>query len=412
MNLYRPTAALILATALLTILSGCASVSVQRVNAPSNRMTVYQARTALVQSLGHLYSLKSVRDFKFTRDKVAFIGDSSNGNPRDCSLSFAGLKKLAVRSGGGAPFVIVTMNGSPMSFYKHGFMGDPPDSYFQDARSAQIFIDALLILKDSALVPDTEAADFAAFTVEAKTWLSATPKPAMSDEARTYKVLAEDALERKDVPAALDSFCKALDKHPMWPKGQYNAAIMAGESQDYELAAQHMRRYLVLASDAPDAREAKDKLLLWQHKAKDFDSRQPESAQPVAYNPMPNNVNAGAQTCFIATAAYGTPWQPNVVTLRCFRERYLRSNALGRWLVSVYYHSSPPVADYIHERPWARGFTRAALTPAVILAGALLGEPADLVLLSVAIICCLLCLYYRKEIKMLFSRLQRHKAKR
>lgn len=44
---------------------------------------------------------------------------------------------------------------------------------------------------------------------------------------------------------------------------------LAAEVEDYELAALHMRRYLMLAPEAKDASAAKDKLLLWQHKAKE-----------------------------------------------------------------------------------------------------------------------------------------------
>lgn len=44
---------------------------------------------------------------------------------------------------------------------------------------------------------------------------------------------------------------------------------LAAEAGDCELAAQHMRRYLVLAPDAKDVVAAKDKFLLWQHKAKE-----------------------------------------------------------------------------------------------------------------------------------------------
>ncbi|TSA41214.1 MAG: hypothetical protein D4R57_00865 [Verrucomicrobiales bacterium] len=130
------------------------------------------------------------------------------------------------------------------------------------------FIDAVLTLKAAALVPDTEEADFAAFTASAKTWLAATPKPEMPDDARAYKALAEDAFKRKDFPTALEAYCDALDKYPMWPAGHYNAASLAAEADDYELAAHHMRRYLVLTPDAKDAQAAKDKLLLWQLKAK------------------------------------------------------------------------------------------------------------------------------------------------
>jgi tetratricopeptide (TPR) repeat protein len=80
--------------------------------------------------------------------------------------------------------------------------------------------------------------------------------------------LAEDAFKRKDFVAALDAYVEALGMHPMWPEGHYNAALLAAELKDYELAARHMRRYLALAPDAKDASAAKDKYLLWQHKAK------------------------------------------------------------------------------------------------------------------------------------------------
>ncbi|TSA41215.1 MAG: hypothetical protein D4R57_00870 [Verrucomicrobiales bacterium] len=141
--------------------------------------------------------------------------------------------------------------------------------YFYQGLGPLMFIDALLVLKAAALSPDTEDADFAAFTGNAKIWLAATPKPEMSEQARTYKVLAEDAFKRKEFTAALDAYCDALDKYPMWPSGQYNAASLAAEAEDYELAAHHMRRYLVLSPEAKDAAAAHDKLLLWQHKAKE-----------------------------------------------------------------------------------------------------------------------------------------------
>jgi hypothetical protein len=124
----------------------------------------------------------------------------------------------------------------------------------------------------SALTPeqkrDAEEALWGVFTASAKRWLAATPRPAMSDEALTYKALARDASEREDFPAALQAYGKALEIHPMWPTGHYNAATLAAEAKDYKLAAYHMRRYLVLAPDAKDAAAAKEQFLLWQHKAK------------------------------------------------------------------------------------------------------------------------------------------------
>ena len=82
--------------------------------------------------------------------------------------------------------------------------------------------------------------------------------------------------------------------------------------------------------------------------------------------------------CFIATAAYGTMWAANVTTLRTFRDECLLQSPVGRGFVSLYYSVSPPVADAIRSRPWAQAATRVALTPAVVVAGALTGNPADI----------------------------------
>jgi hypothetical protein len=89
--------------------------------------------------------------------------------------------------------------------------------------------------------------------------------------------------------------------------------------------------------------------------------------------------------CFVATAAFGTPWEPNVATLRSFRDRFLLTNSVGQGFVAAYYHLSPPLAHAIASSPWARAATRATLTPFVVVAGAFLGNPADLAILAVAI---------------------------
>lgn len=69
--------------------------------------------------------------------------------------------------------------------------------------------------------------------------------------------------------------------------------------------------------------------------------------------------------CFIATAAYGSWLEPEVVVLRDFRDRFLLTNTLGRAFVDWYYRVSPPMAAYIAERESARGLTRALLSPVV-----------------------------------------------
>jgi hypothetical protein len=73
----------------------------------------------------------------------------------------------------------------------------------------------------------------------------------------------------------------------------------------------------------------------------------------------------GDQRCFIATAAYGSTWEPHVMELRDFRDRHLVTNAAGREFVRLYYRYSPTMANLISRHDSLRMLTRSALTPVV-----------------------------------------------
>jgi hypothetical protein len=80
----------------------------------------------------------------------------------------------------------------------------------------------------------------------------------------------------------------------------------------------------------------------------------------------------GLGGCFIATAAYGSPLDSHVDTLRSFRDQYLETNPIGSAFVSLYYKISPPMADFIEKHPTLKPIVRAALLPAVALSKAAL----------------------------------------
>jgi hypothetical protein len=65
--------------------------------------------------------------------------------------------------------------------------------------------------------------------------------------------------------------------------------------------------------------------------------------------------------CFIATAAFGSVNNFEVVSLRSFRDRFLVKSLAGRLFISTYYQVSPPIAWVIGRSQVLRKVTRAML---------------------------------------------------
>lgn len=72
-------------------------------------------------------------------------------------------------------------------------------------------------------------------------------------------------------------------------------------------------------------------------------------------------------SCFIATAAYGSSMYTDVRFLRAFRDDFLLNNTPGKTFVSMYYRLSPPVANFIRKHEGLRAFARVSLSPLVWL---------------------------------------------
>lgn len=69
--------------------------------------------------------------------------------------------------------------------------------------------------------------------------------------------------------------------------------------------------------------------------------------------------------CFIATAAYKTPFAYEIDILRNFRDEKLKKRKVGGILIRIYYKISPPIADLIEKSEKRRLFVRKFLNPVV-----------------------------------------------
>lgn len=78
------------------------------------------------------------------------------------------------------------------------------------------------------------------------------------------------------------------------------------------------------------------------------------------------NGNSGGSTsskCFIATAAFGSPFHPYVKILRNFRDQCLLPFEPGRRLVDTYYRLSPPLARLVARNDALKAAVRGGLLP-------------------------------------------------
>lgn len=71
-----------------------------------------------------------------------------------------------------------------------------------------------------------------------------------------------------------------------------------------------------------------------------------------------------SQSCFITTAAFGSPLHSKVKTFKKFRDEILNQFSVGQKLIEFYYEKSPPIAKVIAESETLRAFTRIILWPA------------------------------------------------
>ncbi len=93
-----------------------------------------------------------------------------------------------------------------------------------------------------------------------------------------------------------------------------------------------------------------------------------------ANNSAVESTRINCSACFIATAAYGSAWTKEVISLRLFRDQFLINNKTGRQLVLFYYRVSPVLAEEIRSSELYRLLARISLAPVIALSKLLTGD--------------------------------------
>ena len=103
-----------------------------------------------------------------------------------------------------------------------------------------------------------------AFADEAKKYREMSVKPSLPETVRKLAIQAEVAVDRGQYEAAAALYQDALRLAPWWPEGHFNRAIILSNLRRFKEAVAQMKKYLLLAPDAKDARTAQDNMYKWE----------------------------------------------------------------------------------------------------------------------------------------------------
>lgn len=147
-----------------------------------------------------------------------------------------------------------------------------------------------------------------------------------------------------------------------------NSALSGAQPANIDLALQYSNRCLEYFPDNPKYLNLRALLIGEGLKKKDEAIRLLRRAHDLA--PRDINIANNLKTfetskCFVATAAYGTPFHADISALRYWRDNTLLKSLYGRMFVRGYYRLSPPIAGIIEKSELARKATRALLRPFV-----------------------------------------------
>ena len=138
--------------------------------------------------------------------------------------------------------------------------------FFKNENDAIACSNAIFMFKRRAegYRPPVDAAAEAAFQEVARNYREAAVKPVLPEEAHKYAVQGDFAVEKKNLPVAEQRYADALKVAPWWPEGHFKRGLVMADLEQYNEAIGEMKKYLLLAPNGKEAREAQDNIYKWE----------------------------------------------------------------------------------------------------------------------------------------------------
>ena len=253
----------------------------------ANTMSIWQARKAVVTGLKTAVSRSNAgngegynigihpESIQVATGTIGWIADMSAWGFGTDRTSYTGtfqidlrdLSEVEVKGLHGQYMVVQTGNRTVFSFSNAtAYLGVTGALLvWATPGEAQAFADAVNRLSSAARGGDEESqgSAWSDFQQKAAAWRALPVKPAISEEVRQHRLLAEHAVEEKQFEEAVSEYEAGLEINSTWPEGHFNAALLYAELKYYSEAIHHMRAYLELVPDAADAQQARDQMIIW-----------------------------------------------------------------------------------------------------------------------------------------------------
>jgi tetratricopeptide (TPR) repeat protein len=227
------------------------------------------------------------------------------------------------------------------------------------------------------------------------------------DSTEAYRIKGYISAENREIDNAFDYYTKSLEKDPynlstLLDKGcllinqgkedigiEYinkalgldntNTRALATKAMFYEKtgfrkeAIKLVDKAIALNPKCSVAWSTKAVILAKRGRKRDIGDALQAADMALKLDPMNENAQrvkkhlTSKSNCFIATAAYGTPFASEINVLRCFRDNFLLQHKLGECLVEIYYQLSPPIANFISKSEALKFAVRSILKPVILL---------------------------------------------